>query len=59
MKQAEIFTSDLSAGILTENEDGFFFRYHEEYLQNEKAEPISLTLPLQEMPFKSDRFSIF
>ncbi|MBZ3936035.1 HipA N-terminal domain-containing protein [Methanimicrococcus blatticola] len=59
MKQAEIFTSDLSAGILTENEDGFFFRYHEEYLQNEKAEPISLTLPLQEMPFKSDRLFPF
>lgn len=59
MKQAEIFTSDLSAGILTENEDGFFFQYHEEYLQNEKAEPISLTLPLQEMPFKSDRLFPF
>ncbi|MDL2261686.1 HipA N-terminal domain-containing protein [Methanimicrococcus sp. OttesenSCG-928-J09] len=54
MKQAEIFASDLPAGILTENEDGFLFQYHDEYLQNEKAEPISLTLPLQKMPFKND-----
>ncbi|WNY28591.1 hypothetical protein MmiEs2_07870 [Methanimicrococcus stummii] len=60
MKQAEILMFEFPAGILTENEEGFFFQYYEKYLQNENAEPVSLTLPLQEISYKSDRlFSFF
>ena len=35
------------AGILHEDQDGYHFRYQEDYLQRKKAEPVSLTLPLQ------------
>ncbi|MDR0767820.1 MAG: HipA N-terminal domain-containing protein [Methanosarcinales archaeon] len=59
MKQAEILMYGMPAGILTEDEDSFFFQYHEEYLQNEKADPISLTLPLRKVPYKSDRLFPF
>ena len=59
MKQAEILMYDMSAGILTENEEGFLFQYHEEYLQNERAEPISLTLPLRKAPYKSNQLFPF
>ena len=60
MKQAEIFMQETLAGILTENDDGFLFQYREKYLQSENAAPVSLTLPLQKMPYKSDQlFSFF
>ena len=34
------------AGVLTEDEDGYHFKYEEEYLESENPEPVSLTLPL-------------
>ena len=48
MKQAHIFYKDQLAGILTENDAGYEFRYLPEYLSLEKAKAVSLTLPLQE-----------
>lgn len=39
------------AGILWEDEEGYHFQYRQEYLKNPDAEPVSLTLPLQETPF--------
>jgi serine/threonine-protein kinase HipA len=37
---------DLWAGTLTEDENGYHFRYEQEYLTTQSAEPVSLTLPL-------------
>jgi serine/threonine-protein kinase HipA len=36
------------AGILTEDDNGYNFKYQEIYLKNQKAIQVSLTLPLQE-----------
>lgn len=47
MKQAEVYMYDQLAGILTESSDGYSFCYNQEYLLSEKAEAISLTLPLR------------
>lgn len=47
MRQAHIFYKDQSAGILTENDAGYEFRYLPEYLSLETARAVSLTLPLQ------------
>lgn len=41
------------AGNLLEDEEGYHFQYRNEYLQDNKNEPISLTLPLQEASFHS------
>ena len=41
------------AGNLTEDEDGYHFQYRKEYLGDKNAEPVSLTLPLQETSFHS------
>lgn len=46
MKQAKIYMYNSFAGILTEDENGYKFEYDSDYLANEKAESISLTLPL-------------
>ena len=53
MKQAKIFMHNNLAGILTEDEDGYVFAYSPEYLSDENAEPVSLTLPLTDKPFRS------
>ena len=50
MRQAHIFYKDQLAGILTENDAGYEFRYLPEYLSSETA---SLTLPLQEEAYTS------
>ena len=48
MKQAYIYLRDRQVGILRETDDGYSFQYKKEYLVQPDAEPISLTLPLQE-----------
>ena len=53
MKQASIFYKDLLAGILTESDSGYEFRYLPEYLSLETAKAVSLTLPLQEKAYTS------
>ena len=50
----------LEAGELKENDHGYVFTYSENYLQNEKAKAVSLTLPLRAEPYVSKvLFSFF
>ncbi len=42
------------AGNLIEDDEGYNFQYNKDYLNDKDAEPISLTLPLQEYPFNND-----
>jgi serine/threonine-protein kinase HipA len=51
MKEAAIYIHQHLAGILTEDENGYTFRYEKAYLQKEDAEPISLTMPLTQEPY--------
>lgn len=53
MRKAEIKIHDSTAGWLTQDEHGFHFVYDKAYLKVDKAEPISLTLPLQEAAYTS------
>lgn len=53
MRQANILYKDLLAGILTETDAGYTFRYHSEYLALKTAKAISLTLPLQAEAYTS------
>lgn len=52
MKQAKVFLKDMFAGILTEDDMGYEFRYEPEYLKSEDALPVSLTLPLTDKPYR-------
>ena len=58
MKQAKVHFQDTLAGILTEDENGYTFVYSEAYIA-ENGMPISLTMPLQSNPFKSDNMFPF
>lgn len=47
-------------GLIEQKEDEFIFTYSEEYLGKKKAQPISLTLPLQKESYRSKTmFSFF
>lgn len=52
-RSADIYVRDKYAGRLSEFEDGYIFKYAEEYLNQENISPVSLTLPLQQQEFTS------
>ncbi len=53
MRQANIYYKDQLAGVLTEDDAGYDFRYLPEYLSQETAKAVSLTLPLREEAYTS------
>ena len=53
MKKAKVYMHEIWAGTLIEDDDGFHYKYEEEYLNNENAEPISLTLPIKSSKYSS------
>lgn len=59
MRQGEIWVNKQKAGTLVENDEGYIFQYEKAYLSLKNATPVSLTLPLQEAPFKSDNLFPF
>ena len=60
MRTAAVLLDKEQIGTLTENEEGYFFVYAANYLNNPEAFAISKTLPLQAAPFKSKiLFSFF
>jgi serine/threonine-protein kinase HipA len=46
MKKAKIMLRNKFVGVLCEDDDGYTFQYNDDYLLQNDAEPISLTLPL-------------
>jgi serine/threonine-protein kinase HipA len=54
MRKAEIQYNNQTAGWLMQDEDGYHFVYDQRYLEADKAEPVSLTLPLQVEPYHSN-----
>lgn len=53
MRRAAIYYQNHLAGILTEDEEGYTFRYEDDYLIDENSKPVSLTLPLQDQAYES------
>lgn len=53
MRTAEIFVDGKLAGCLTEDGEGYTFKYYPEYLAMSGATSVSLTLPLSENPYKN------
>lgn len=54
MRQGKIWVNKILAGILTEDDNGYHFKYEQSYLEKEDKLPVSLTLPLQEASFYSE-----
>ncbi|MDE6795868.1 MAG: HipA N-terminal domain-containing protein [Muribaculaceae bacterium] len=56
MKKAKVYLRNILAGILTEDDMGYEFRYDPDFLKSDKAGAVSLTLPLTE---KASRGKVF
>lgn len=52
MKQAKVCVNNMPAGILTEDDRGYEFRYDIDYLKSDDAVAVSLTLPLTDKPYR-------
>jgi serine/threonine-protein kinase HipA len=53
MRKAKVYMNKELAGYLTENEDGYAFKYDDSYLTISVNKPVSVTLPLQEESYRS------
>ncbi len=54
MRKAAIKIDDHIAGWLTQDDQGFYFVYDQNYVAQPNVRPVSLTLPLQEAAFRSN-----
>ena len=60
MKKADIYIGNHLCGLLSEDNNGFHFKYDSEYMDMEGAEPISPTMPFQEKEYtKEMMFPVF
>jgi serine/threonine-protein kinase HipA len=53
MRKAEIRIHETTAGILSEDENGYHFLYSPSYLRSEDPVSVSKTLPLKETEYRS------
>ena len=53
-RQAKIYVQSVYAGVLRETDEGYVFTYEPYYLKKDNPLAVSLTLPLQEEPFRSN-----
>lgn len=53
-RTANVYLKNQLAGILSEIEQGYSFVYKLEYLQQNDAQAVSLTLPLRQAPYQSN-----
>jgi len=60
MRKAKVYVDEIFSGVLVEEDDGYYsFTYDENYLKY-KDNPVSLTLPVRELSYKSKvLFSFF
>ena len=52
-RKAFVYVRDTFAGILSETDEGYEFAYDGDYLKDENAPAVSLTIPKQEVPYFS------
>ena len=53
MRRGRVYYKDIHAGDVVEDDEGYAFRYADEYLQSTSPEAISATLPLQRQEFRT------
>lgn len=54
LRHAGVYVRGTYAGLLKETDKGYSFIYDEAYLRNEKALPVSLTMPLTEEEYTAN-----
>jgi len=57
LRKAKVYYKDELAGVLKETDRGYIFQYDKDFIK--KNIPISVSLPLQEEPFESEKLFPF
>ncbi len=52
-REAIVYWGETAAGLLSEQDEGYVFKYFDSYLENAGARSVSFTLPIREKPFIS------
>ena len=50
---------NIFCGVVSETDKGYLFQYDSNYLQNNAAQAVSLTLPLDQKPYQSKTLFAF
>ncbi|MCI2048714.1 MAG: HipA N-terminal domain-containing protein [Lachnospiraceae bacterium] len=58
-RTAAVYVRDTFAGKLKETDEGYLFAYDKDYLAGKNPQAVSLTLPLQEEPYRSKTIFAF
>jgi len=58
-RSGKVYLKNVFCGIVSETDAGYSFEYNKEYLLNNQAESVSLTLPLTEKPYQSKTLFAF
>jgi len=61
MREGKVYYKEDLAGTITETSEGeYVFHYDKQYVTDHTNEPITLTMPVREEPYRGDRlFSFF
>ncbi len=57
LRQAKVYYKDELAGVLKETDKGYVFQYDKDFIK--KNIPISVSLPVQQEPFESEKLFPF
>lgn len=59
MRKGKVYVNDVFAGVLKEIPEGFCFVYDDDYLLNDDALPICLSMPLSQNAYQSKTLFAF
>lgn len=58
-RSGKVYVKNVFCGVVSETDAGYLFEYTTEYLNNNQAEALSLTMPLSEKPYQSKTLFAF
>jgi serine/threonine-protein kinase HipA len=58
-RSGNVYVKNVFCGVVSETDAGYSFEYNKDYLQNNQAQAVSLTLPLTDKPFQSKTLFAF
>ena len=58
-RSGKVYVKNVFCGVVSETDAGYLFEYTTEYLNNDQAEALSLTMPLSEKPYQSKTLFAF
>lgn len=55
IKSGQVFIQNTPVGRIWQDENGYWFKYSDQYLQSPHSGPVSQTLPVREAPYHEEK----